>query len=204
MANVWKSGIANTIGIDLGPFDIYNASGFKLFYKHKDDVNTTLSNATFTEVMHNIPAPVTCTVSVQAEVGDTEVTVANATNIQVGMVLKTGSIYVYVNGKVGNILYLRRPLTNSISTSTVLTEAGNTGYYETALTLTTLGQYSLIISNPTIGLLNEVTKVEIVANTVDDIYSKVNADNIGINSKLDGISSAVGSVDVSISGKMIL
>ena len=204
MANVWKSGIANTIGIDLGPFDIYNASGFKLFYKHKDDVNTTLSNATFTEVKHNIPAPVTCTVSTQAEVGDTEITVANATNIQVGMVLKTGGIYVYVNGKVGNILYLRRPLTNSISTSTVLTEAGNTGYYETVPTLTTLGQYSLIISNPTIGLLNEVTKVEIVANTVDDIYSKVNADNIGINSKLDGISSAVGSVDVSISGKMIL
>ena len=204
MANVWKSGIANTVGIDLGPYDIYNASGFKIFYKHKDDVNTTLSNATFSEVMHNIPAPVTCTTSGITDSGATEVNVVSASNIRVGMVLKTGSTYMYVNGIVGNTLYLRRPLTNSISSGTVLTEAANTGYYETTLTLTTLGQYSLIISNPTIGLLNEVTKVEIVANTVDDIYSKVNADNIGINSKLDSIGNAVGSVDVSISGKMIL
>lgn len=204
MANTWKQGVSNIIGIDLGPYDIYNASGFKLFYKHKDDVSTTLSNSTFNEVMHNIPAPVTCTTVGTTDAGATEVNVVDATNIQVGMVLKTGSFYMYVNGKVGNTLYLRRPLTNAISTGTVLTETGNTGYYETALTLNTLGQYSIIIANPTIGLLNEATKVEIIANTNDDIYSKVNADNIGINSKLDSISSAVGSVDVSISGKMIL
>lgn len=204
MANTWKANISNIVGIDLGPYDIYNSTGFKLFYKHKDSATTTLAGVTFSEVLHSIPVPVTCTTAKIVNSGDTEVLLTNGTNILPGMVLKTGTIYMYVNSKSGNTIYLRRPLSDGIAQGTTLTECGNTGYYETSLTLPTVGQYTIIISNPNIGLLNEVTKVEVVANSVDDVYSKVNADNININQKLDSIGSAVGSVDVSISGKMIL
>ena len=204
MAAQWKINTDNLLGVDLGPYDIYGASGFKLYYKHTTAPNPVDSNAVFTEAILDIAAPISLTVSGLVPVGSTSITVTSTVGVEAGQVYQNGLQYVYVKEVVGNVINLRRPTTIEIADAATLTQQGNTGLYETTLNLSTLGQYSIIISNPSIGLLNEITKVEVVTNLTDDVYNKVNAESVGINTKLDSISSAVGSVDTGLSGRLIV
>lgn len=205
MASQWKISEENTVMIDLGPYDIYNESvGFILHYKLKGNANTTDSGISFSEVMHNIASPIALTIDGIQAVSATEITVLDATGVIPGQVYNSGTVYFYVSNVIGNTIYLRRPLSAGLADAATATQVGNTGIYEANLTLGSLGQFTIIISSPDIGLLNEVTKVEVVSHLTEDVYNKVNGDNIGINTKLDSISSSLGNVDSSVKGTLIL
>jgi hypothetical protein len=204
MATQWKINTANTVTIDLRPYDIYAATSFQLYYKLKGALNTTDSGAVWAEVTHNIAVPVTFnTVGITAT-GSATLTVDVATGIVAGQVFQAGSVYIYVSSIVGTTITLRRLTSGTIAAATAFSQVGNTGIYETDLTLTSLGQYILLISNPSVGLLNEATKVEVVANTIDDLNNTVTSSSTGINTKLDDIQTSLGIVDVSITGKLII
>ena len=204
MATQWKQNTDNAVTIDLGPYDVYNETGFTLHYKLKGDVTTTDSGATWVE-MHN-PVPVTndfITTALTAT-GSATITIDSATGVAPGQVYQAGSVFIYVSSLSGNTLTLRRVTREEIADTTTFTLVGNTGIYETSLSLSELGQYTIIIANPSVGLLNEATKVEIIANTVDDLAASISAHDTIVSGKLEDIQSALGVVDTSITGKLII
>ena len=204
MATQWKVSTANTVTIDLGPYDVYGATGFQLHYKLKGDTNTTDSGELWAEVTHDIQAPVTFDTNGITPIGSATIEAVTTTGIAIGQVYKAGAVYVYISGISGTTLTLRRLTTSEIAGGTTFTQVGNTGIYETSLTLGTLGQYTLLISNPSVGLMNEATKVEVVANTIDDVAGQILTNDTSLDAQLAEISSALGVVDTSISGKLII
>lgn len=205
MATQWKQNVSNTVSIDLGPYDIYGKEqGFTLHHKIKGNVNTVDTGATWTEVKHNIVAPNTFNSNGLTPEGSATITVDISTDIVAGQVYQAGTVFLYVSSLSGNTITLRRLTKEEIPDNTAFSQVGNTGIYETSLTLSVLGQYLVIISNPSIGLLNESSKVDVVGNVIDDIAADIVTSDTGINDKLDSISSSLGLVDTAITGKLIL
>lgn len=202
MATTWKINTDNTVTIDLSPYDVYAATGFTLKYKKYGGALTT-SASVFTEIIETVSS-VTITINANFDAGATSITVSDASAVAIGHVYKTGTQYFYVTSISGNTLNLRRPLKNPITASATATRQGNTGVYEAVLNLNAIGQYTVIISNPTIGLLNEIAKLEVINNTIDDVSSQINSNNISTTTKLDSIATAVGALDVAMSGKLIV
>lgn len=203
MATKWKKDTDNVIGLDLAPYDIYGATGFTALIKGKDDFYASDAGLTFTEVELEVITPVSTTLATDAVIGDTSVSVADATGITQGMVISIGGEFGYVSSVSGNTLNLRRSVKIGASSGDAVTQTGKTGLYEGIANLATLGQNMIIISNPSIGLMNEVVKVEIVDNTLDDLSTTINSESVAINSKLDSLSSAVGA-EGSVSGNVIV
>lgn len=206
MATQWKQNVPNTVSIDLGPYDIYGKeSTFILHQKIKGNTNTTNVNATWLEVKDFISTPNTVTAIGETLIGSTKIVVGDTTGVMPGQVYKSGTVYVYVTSVTSSTSFnIRRPTGAVLPANAVFTQVGNTGIYETSLTLQTLGQYLIIISNPDIGLLNEASKVEVVGNNIDDVNGNLLFGYGQFNTKLDKIAGLLGGVDTSVSGKLIL
>lgn len=204
MATTWKVSTANSVTVDLSPYDLYGeASGFKLFYKERQDANTTDTSATFTEVIHTVGgATETGSAWTDGLTGDTTITldVGQGVTFSVGMVLQvtSSSEFVYVYTINNDVLTLRRPLKNDITSTDTLTEVGNTGVYQYDLTLGVEGQYTIIIENPSIGLLNEVAKVEVVTYNLDDINTNIDDNETKIDTIDGNVDTILATIDTEI------
>jgi len=202
MSTTWKVNTDNTVTLDLSQHEVYAATGFTLKYKRHGEELTT-STAVFEEIIE-IVSDVTLTINSNFDAGVTSITVDDSSSVEVGHLYKTGTQYFFVTSVSDNTLYIRRPLKNPIVAGETATRQGNTSIYEAILNLSDIGQYTIIISNTSIGLSNEVAKLEIINNTIDDISTQMNSNNVSTNTKLDTIASVVGACDVSMSGKLIV
>lgn len=171
--SLWKQNTSNTIAIDLAPYDIYNETRFTLHYKKHGDTTTTKVNVAWNEIHNPVPVSNNFITSTLVSTGASTITIDSSTGalpVEVGQVYWDGQsngVFIYVSdisvvpGTNDEIITLRRPVETEISNGTVFTLVGNTGIYETNLTLTELGEYTIIITNPSIGLHSEAINIEV-------------------------------------------
>jgi len=208
MAQTWMVGEEQLLAIDLSPYDIYGASGFQLLIKEKDATEATPVEGDFTEVIEAISSPVSTTLASNASAGSTEIVVSDASAFTVGMRVKIANSEIkYVAGvdTVNNKLIFRRPLKTDYSSGSSVVQVGNTGIYERKLTLNSVGQYILIVNNPSIGLLNESTKVYVVDKDLRTISDQIATHDSIVNNKLDEVLNNLGSGGgATLSGRLIV
>jgi hypothetical protein len=192
MGAIWKKGKANTIAIDLGRDDIYGLDGatFQCFYGNPDGTTTEVGD--FAEFIKPIDNPQTCKANGDTTKGNTDIPVDDVTGFEKGMVVKVKDkdIYFYVEAvdTDNNILTARKPISGDIADGDELDQVGNTGVYGRGVTIDTVGIHFFVISNPSIGLMNKSTKVEVVEHDEEDIYSKLDT----IENKLDSLGGVDG------------
>jgi hypothetical protein len=188
----WKVGKQNTIAIDLGKDDIYGLDGatFNCFYGNPDGTTTDVGD--FSEFIKSIDSPQTCNASGDTAQGSTDIPVDDVTGFEKGMVVKVKDkeIYFYVEAvdTDNNILTARKPISGDIADGDELDQVGNTGVYGRGVTIDTVGIHFFVISNPSIGLMNKSTKVEVVEHDEEDIYDKLDT----IEDKLDSLGGVDG------------
>ena len=192
MGAIWKKGKANTIAIDLGRDDIYGLDGatFQCFYGNPDGTTTDVGD--FAEFIKPIDDPKTCKANGDTAKGSTDIAVDDASGFEKGMVVKVKDkdIYFYVEAvdTDNNILTARKPISGDIADGDELDQVGNTGVYGRLVTIDTVGIHFFVIRNPSIGLMNKSTKVEVVEHDEEDIYSKLDT----IENKLDSLGGVDG------------
>jgi len=175
MATQWKLGVQNSVAIDLGSDDVYGATGFKCVVANTKNRDQELLTE-FSEGMINIENPQSCLCS--EDTTDTrEIAVDDVTGWEVGMVakVKDKEIYFYVQSidADNNILTARKTITDTIAKDDEIDQVGNTGLYGATFTPDLIATYHFLISNPSIDLLNEVARVEVVEHNKDDIFKKL-------------------------------
>jgi len=191
---IWKVGKQNTIGIDLGRDDIYGLDGatFNCFYGNPDGTTTEVGD--FSEFIKPIDAPQTCNANGDTAKGNTDISVDDVTGFKKGMVVKVKDkeIYFYIEAidTDNNILTARKPISADIADGDELDQVGNTGVYGRGVTIDTVGIHFFVINNPSVGLMNKSTKVEVKEHDEDDIYSKFD----GVENKLDAIDNKLDSL----------
>lgn len=174
MATKWKVGVQNSVAIDLGNDDIYGATGFKCVVNAKNKNQEVLTD--FSEGMVKIDNPQSATCS--EDTTDTrDIPVDDVTGWEVGMVakVKDKNIYFYVQSidTDNNILTARKTVTDTIAKDDEIDQVGNTGLYGALYIPNIVTTHYFLISNPSIDLLNEVARVEVVEHTDDDVFKKL-------------------------------
>ena len=176
----WKLNKANNIAVDLGNDDIYGATGFKCVVSKPDGTQETLTD--FSEAVVSIASPESCKASGD-QTNTKVVAVDDASGFEVGMVakVKDKEIYFYIEAvdTTNNTLTARNTITATIADADEIDQVGNTGFYQKDYTPDSEGLYYFIVSNPTIGLQNEVAKVEVIISDDENVLeaiSKLDAD----------------------------
>ena len=90
----------------------------------------------------------------------------------------SGNLYYVtkVDTNAGNI-YIKNKLVADISDATTLNTIGNTGIYKVDVVIENEGEYLVNVSHPEFG--HSAVKYVVVANTLDDVYERVDE---GLNS----------------------
>lgn len=70
-------------------------------------------------------------------------------------------------------IYTRKSITDAITGGVTLTQVGNTGVYRVALSISTPGDYTVIVRNPTINMQNVAQAVQIIAEDLTDAHTKL-------------------------------
>lgn len=206
MSGIWKKGTANRVGIDLGKTDVYGVASdtFQAGYFDSDNNYTAISG--LTEQIKSVEAN-SCKANGATSKGSLDIPVEDTddnnkvANFKKGDVIKVKDkdIYFYVENvdTNNNVITARRPISGDIADGDELDRVGNTGLYATNVTIDNVGVYFVVISNPTIGLLNRSAKIEVAEHTDEDIYTQMEI--IGnvindVNTKIDSIDGIDGIV----------
>ena len=204
MAGIWKVNQDNTVVIDLGLSDIYGVNGFELFTKYADETAPVKQDVNFLEQIEDISDPVEVTAQADAPEGTYEIKIDDTSKVTVGMRLEAkdgdgnSKGIIYVSKITDDSIITRRALTFNVATDDKLDQVGNMGIYEAVFVPEKIGPLTFVIANPGIGLQNEVAKVEVVSNTVDDVVVDVNSKFNDLDSKIEDIRSALGTAGASI------
>jgi len=192
MSAIWKKGVANSIGVDLGKDDIYGLDGdtFKCFYGNPDGTTTDVTG--FSEFVKDIANPATCKANGDTAQGSKDIPVDDVSGWEVGMVAKVSGkdIYFYIESidTANNILTARKGISGDIADQDDITQVGNTGVYGASVTIDTTGIHFFVLSNPSIGLLNKSVKVEVVEHDDEDVMDKLEE----IENKIGGLNGVDG------------
>ena len=163
--------------------DLYGANGFQCI------VSNDLDNTTFevTNPFEEIILPHeshSATADGFIPAGVKIITVTDNTLVS-GDVFDSGdgNMY-YIKEVVGNQLFLFIKTLSDIPSATILNQVGNTGIYRVAVTITSLGYYTIIILNDSLSVMNREIGIKIIAEDITDAHTKL--DNI--SSKVDTLS----------------
>jgi hypothetical protein len=171
MATLWKKGQENSLTIDLSTDDIYGASGFECIYaKLGSSEQTAINSDDWNEIVKSVEDN-NCTADGDTLAGSTRIKVKDTddnntvANFKKGDVFKVKDkdIYGYIEevDTDNNYIIVRNPISDTIADGDELDRVGNTGIYQASLTLNEEGIYTFVASNPSIGLQNEVLKIEV-------------------------------------------
>ena len=200
----WKKDVDNTVEIDLGARDVYDASGFAMFTKFADETAPTKQDVTFTELVEEITDAVTVKTVGDTSAGSKEIGIDDTSKVSVGMRLDAGNGNIfYVSAVKSDSIITRRPLKADIADDTTLNQVGNLGIYETTFKPEKTGALVFVISNASIGLQNESAKVQVVNELVDDLAGSFASAKDDVNTKLDNIASAIGVDTNAVVGKIL-
>jgi len=149
------------------------AAGFKASYVN-DATGTVVDIAeAFTEVVKTVNGSTT-TSNGGALAGAYILPVADASGFTDGDVIQdaNGNMY-YVESITGNDLAVKSKLVADIADSDTITQVGNTGIYRVLVNIATAGDYTIIVSNPSVNMQNIAFPVEIVDEDLDDAQDKL-------------------------------
>ena len=206
MSAVWKKDVENSVAIDIGKEDIYGLDGatFEFGYFSPDGSYTKLDNVE--EKIKTVEAN-SCLADGDTVKGSIDIKVKDkddnnkVSNFNKGDVIKVKDkeIYFYVENvdTDNNIITARRPISGDIADGDELDRVGNTAIYATSFKLDEVGIYFVVISNPSINLMNRSTKIEVIEFDEDDTNKKLkNIESVvnSMNDKLDVISGIDGVV----------
>jgi len=187
----WVVGRSEVIGVDLGKDDVYGKdSTFNVIVANPKAGIEDKFEGVMTEVVVEVDA-LSSKASGDTPVGSTKITVDDATNWKKGFVAKVDGkdIYFYVEDvdTTNNILYARKPISDSIADGDTINRVGNTGVYKMEYTPKSIGKYLVVINNPSIDLLNISKAVECVAHDEDMIYDAIKS----VENKIDNFTGSV-------------
>jgi len=189
MATLWRKGVQNNVTLDLSTDDLYGKTGFECVYAYagSSTVNT-VDSGEWSETIKPVDAN-SCTADGNTDAGTTKISVKDTnddnkvSNFKKGDVIKVKDkdIYFYVEEVNADEGYLiaRNPISGDIADGDELDRVGNTGVYGMKIKLDDTGVVTFIVSNPSIGLENEVLTVEVsdYDNKLDEILHAVKAGN---------------------------
>ena len=164
----------------------FGASGFITKIVNLSDGTITEAQNDAVEIVENIASPATSTVDAAAAVGTRSITVQSGGGLQDGMVFEdaNGNKY-YIESIVGDVINLKFPLEQAIAFGDTLTQVGNTGIYKIELTISSLGNYGIYISNPSIGLRSKGIQYTMKDVVLEDVDAKLDTEFATINDKLN-------------------
>ena len=207
MGRVWQTGVQNSILMDLALNDVFGASGFETYIKTPSGSIEMDTNITFTELTEDVPEA-TITTDGDVEAGAKSFKITDAIDVYAGhrYYHADSNTYIYIQSvdKDNNIVTLRRPLRVALSSGTELQRVGNLGTYEAFYTPQENGQYVIIVSNPTIELQSEVTKIEAVSQTISTLSNAVSNDYNSLMNAIDNLTALSGGSSNIVRGRLIV
>lgn len=176
--SVFKVGELIRPTLDSGRDKYGVTSEFLVSYQDKsNNVIIPVSGQVFSEVMKDITV-VSTTLSSAISIGDTIISVVDATGFKEGDVVKVGTEYHYVvaTSTTTNTITIELPMAETHASGDAIETSGNTGIYSCApgFPITTPGRYNMIIENPGIRMGNVVIPLEVKEVSIEDIASDIN------------------------------
>ena len=149
------------------------AAGFVASYVNDATGTVTDIGNSFAEVIKTVAGTAT-TASADAVAGASVVSVADATGFSDGDAFEdaAGNIY-YITEINGTDFSIKGKLVANITTGDAITQVGNTGVYRVLVNIATPGDYTIIVSNPSVNMQNIAFPVEIADVTIDTVDGKV-------------------------------
>ena len=181
----WKIDVENKLGFDLGKDDIYGIepSSWEVYYTNNDGSITAIDG--LTEVIKPIESAATTTVSA-SEIGNKVIEVEDTTDFAVGMVInvKDTDMFFYIDEVTESSLVVRKPVTEDINDKE-LKQVGNTGFYSNIAVMSEVGQRFLVINNPSLGIMNRMTKIDVIDTDDNDVVNTIEEKYKLLKDKLD-------------------
>ncbi len=154
---------------------VWNDSGDKITCDV--DFGTTDSSAVQTELLtfdgQTAGKPAIIDTVTGGGVGTWAGTILQSTSLTTGADPEIYYIDSIDTGASNDTINLRRPLRIAIGSGANITQCGNTGVYRVMLNIATVGDYTVICSNPTIGMQNVAYPVVIIAEDLEDAHTKL-------------------------------
>lgn len=172
MSKIYKVGATITPILD-SERDFFGLTGFRASYLNKATGDVTTIVDAFSEVIKSVVgnASVASGISVA---GQRMITVVDGTQFSDGDVISdAGGNFYYILEISGNTLEVKTKLKVDIADADAITEVGNTGLYKVSFSIATAGEYSILMSNPSANMQNEVVSVEVADETIDDVQTKL-------------------------------
>jgi len=181
----WKIDVENKLGFDLGKDDIYGIepSSWEVYYTNNDGSITAIDG--LTEVIKPIESAATTTVSA-SEIGNKVIEVEDTTDFAVGMVINVQDtdMFFYIDEVTESSLVVRKPVTEDINDKE-LKQVGNTGFYSNIAVMSEVGQRFLVINNPSLGIMNRMTKIDVIDTDDNDVVNTIEEKYKLLKDKLD-------------------
>ena len=183
MAGTIKAGIEHIIKVNTKADKMGLETGFNLKYFNDNTKVMTAVTAPFFEFIENI-TPTSTTVVGAYSIGATIITVLSAAGFTAGSSVKIGGNFyrlVAVDG-VANTVTLKQGLTTAVADTDPLDLSGRTGTYGVPVTFPNAGDYTVHITNYSVGMDNEAAPIHVASASVDDVKALLDVVNTDITS----------------------
>lgn len=202
MATIKKAGVQFDVFVDTSKDILGKPTGFAGKIISNEDGSEIVTSA-FTEVIETITAATTTLTGAQS-VGDRTIAVADVAGFELGnSIILNGEYYVILAiDTSANTFGLDRGLLGAGAANDNVEKRGNTGTYKASVTVNTVGDYVVFVSNYELGMGNTSYPLVIESASVDDVKSLLDA----VSSEVTAIKTQVDVLDEaalnSLSGKI--